>query len=391
MRFLCAPKFGQSGKDHGAIAIKVHRPIKGRMKSCTITREGDAWYACVVTAIRCRKSVPEGAAASRLEAVGEIDPILPHKTRQRTIDAERQRRKAAWAEAIVAVNLRLHAEELAKTKIVGVDRNVTHPYVTSDGAIAGGDFLTPKLRRQVAKLQRKLARKLEALRKANGIPPGGALRGIRFGANIRKILAKLRALQAKVSRRRKDTIHKVTTDLVRRADIIVLEDLRLQNMTATAKGTAEEPGRNVAQKSGLNRALLDKGHGFVRQCLEYKVKRTNRVGAVRKAVIHVDPSYTSQTCFACGHRQSENRSESTFLCLGCGHMDHADINAAKNIRERGLERLAHAFGTDGITLSPMLEQLVAGGSPGKASQGQGRRAPVGEEQKKTLASCPIGA
>ena len=71
-------------------------------------------------------------------------------------------------------------------------------YVTSDGAIAGGDFLTPKISRQIAKLQRKLARKLEALRKANGIAPGGSLRDIRFGANIRKILAKLRALHAKV-------------------------------------------------------------------------------------------------------------------------------------------------------------------------------------------------
>lgn len=113
--------------------------------------------------------------------------------------------------------------------------------------------------------------------------------------------------------------------------IIVVEDLKLKNMTKSAKGTSKTHGKNVKAKSGLNRVLLDLSIGeFVRQ-LEYKSKWYGR------KLIKVNPAYTSQTCSSCGHKAKENRlSQSTFCCVKCGHSDNADYNAANNILRRGL-------------------------------------------------------
>jgi len=116
----------------------------------------------------------------------------------------------------------------------------------------------------------------------------------------------------------------------------VLEKLQIRNMTRSARGTSEEPGRNVAAKAGLNRALLDAGFGMIAQLIAEKAERAART------IISVDPKYTSQTCAACGHVAKENRSRLTFACIACWHADHADVNAAKVILKRAqLEPLAN--------------------------------------------------
>ncbi|MDE3721203.1 zinc ribbon domain-containing protein [Nocardiopsis sp. N85] len=101
-------------------------------------------------------------------------------------------------------------------------------------------------------------------------------------------------------------------------------------MTASAKGTAEAPGRNVKRKAGLNRAILAKGrHGFKRAC-ENAARRTGT------RIVQVDPAYTSQTCHPCGHVAAQNReSRSVFRRVACGHRANADVNAARNTLTRG--------------------------------------------------------
>ncbi|MFD2348481.1 transposase [Nonomuraea ferruginea] len=79
----------------------------------------------------------------------------------------------------------------------------------------------------------------------------------------RKAVARVAALHGKVRRQRLDHAHKAANALVRAYDVIVHEDLRIANMTRSASGTIEAPGRNVAQKSGLNRSILDAGWGGV--------------------------------------------------------------------------------------------------------------------------------
>ena len=97
-------------------------------------------------------------------------------------------------------------------------------------------------------------------------------------------------------------------------------------MTASAKGTAEAPGRNVRAKAGLNRSILASGWAGLASKLDYKAAE----------LIEVDPAYTSQTCHECGQVAKESRrSQSKFECVGCGHQGNADVNAALNVKARG--------------------------------------------------------
>ena len=101
-------------------------------------------------------------------------------------------------------------------------------------------------------------------------------------------------------------------------------------MSRSAKGTLDEPGKHVAAKSGLNKAILDQGWGMFRRLLEYK--QTWRGGAV----IAVNPRYTSQRCPACGHVSAKNRvQQALFSCQTCGYSYHAGIVAARNILALG--------------------------------------------------------
>ena len=116
---------------------------------------------------------------------------------------------------------------------------------------------------------------------------------------------------------------KVSTDLARRFDVICVEDLHVTSMTRSARGARDAPGRNVRQKSGLNREILRSGWGLLVRRLQDKAP-----GRVEK----VSPAFTSQRCCACGHIAAESRkSQALFACVACGHTCNADANAARNI------------------------------------------------------------
>ena len=125
------------------------------------------------------------------------------------------------------------------------------------------------------------------------------------------------------SDRRKDWAEKTSTDIAGRFDVIRVEDLKITNMTRSARGTLEEPGRNVRQKAGLNRGILGSGWGLLVRRLQDKAP-----GRVEK----VRPAYTSQRCSACGHIAAGSReSQALFRCVACGYACNADVNAARNI------------------------------------------------------------
>jgi putative transposase len=120
-------------------------------------------------------------------------------------------------------------------------------------------------------------------------------------------------------------------------------------MSRSAKGTMEEPGKHVAAKSGLNKAMLDQGWGMFRQMLEYK--QAWRGGEL----LAVPPRYTSQECPQCGHVSTLNRpQQALFACVACGYTYHADVVAAMNVLARGqrerLNACAHPQGVPGITV-----------------------------------------
>lgn len=117
--------------------------------------------------------------------------------------------------------------------------------------------------------------------------------------------------------------------------MIVIEDLKVGNMSKSAKGTSEQHGRNVRAKTGLNRSILDHGWYEMRCQLEYK--QFWRGGQV----LAIPPAYTSQQCACCGHTVKENRkTQNKFECQVCGYTENADINGARNILATGHAVLA---------------------------------------------------
>ena len=130
--------------------------------------------------------------------------------------------------------------------------------------------------------------------------------------------------------RNRNACHEITTELVRRFGMIAMEDLNIKNMSASAKGTAESPGTNVAQKSGLNRSILEQSWGMMRTQLTYKAACAGR------ELVVVDPAYTSQTCSGCGNIDRDARAGKRYSCALCGLEMDADVNASSNILHKAL-------------------------------------------------------
>ncbi|CAO3363263.1 RNA-guided endonuclease InsQ/TnpB family protein [Azospirillum melinis] len=166
---------------------------------------------------------------------------------------------------------------------------------------------------------------LKALRKAQR----ALARKARVSANRRKAVRRVAKLQKRVADARKDFLHKHSTIIAKNHGVVVVEGLSVRAMSASAQGTAAEPGRRVRQKAGLNRAILDQGWGLFRTMLAYKL-------AVRGGkLVEVPAAHTSQTCACCGHVDAANRpSQAVFVCVRCGHRANADTNAAINILRR---------------------------------------------------------
>jgi putative transposase len=132
-----------------------------------------------------------------------------------------------------------------------------------------------------------------------------------------------------MARIRKDWNHKASLSIAQRFGAVAIEALRISNMTASAKGDTANHGKNVAQKAGLNRSILNQGWFQFETLLAYKLEE--RGGDL----VSVDPAYTSQTCSACGCIDKRSReSQARFVCIDCGHQEHADTNAAINIKRR---------------------------------------------------------
>jgi len=205
---------------------------------------------------------------------------------------------------------------------VGVDRGVVITAALSTGEKLHCPGLTAREHARLRKAERRKARAPRA-------SPGQLVE--------RHRIARLRAREAD---RRKDWCEKTSTDLARRFDVIRFEDLRIRNMTRSAKGTAEAPGVNVRQKAGLNRAILAQGWGLL-------VRRTEDKAPTR--VEKVRAAYTSLRCSVCGWISKDSRdSQAGFCCVSCGFTCNADENAAVNIAA------GHAGGTPPSVREPQL-------------------------------------
>ena len=224
--------------------------------------------------------------------------------RVKTLQLKREYRR--W---YVIVVVETKAEPLPPTgRAVGVDVGVARFLTTSDGEVVANPRFLDTAQATLTDLQRRKER----------AEPGSGNR-----KRLRRVLTKE---WRKVRNRRRDFHHKTARALVDAYDALALEDLRVANMTASASGTIEAPGRTVAQKAGLNRAILDAGWGQFTAILTAKAESAGR------RVILVNPAYTSIDCHACGTRCARSRQD-TVVCPVCGPID-ADVNGARNIATR---------------------------------------------------------
>ena len=191
---------------------------------------------------------------------------------------------------------------------VGVDLGVKKLVTTSEGEVFNpkNSFKTNQIK--LAKLQRKLSKKLK------------------FSENWKKLNTTINKLHYHIANIRHDYLHKVTTTLSKNHAMIVVEDLKVANMSKSAKGSIEKKGKNVKAKSGLNKSILDQGWSMLVNMLVYKQQWRGGL------LVKVDPKYTSQTCSSCGHVAKENRlTQANFSCVECSFGENADINASRNI------------------------------------------------------------
>ena len=234
---------------------------------------------------------------------------------------------------------------------VGIDPGVKHNItaVSNDGTILQipGFDSKPHLkvkRRLLRKMQRQRDQALKDGRArfiSQTTRAGKIKRRFRWKEQPSKGYLKTLTQLRKVEQTRQDSMnghqHRVSHQLVKDHQVVCIEDTKTANMTRSAKGTAEKPGKNIKQKAGLNRSILAQGWYGLRTKIEYKADWYSR------QFVAVPAHYTSQRCAKCGHVDAGNRtSQATFWCVSCGHPANADINAAENIRCQGLLILARA-------------------------------------------------
>jgi putative transposase len=196
---------------------------------------------------------------------------------------------------------------------LGIDLGVTSFAATSKGVLVAPLNALKQQERRLRHYQRALARKVKG------------------SCNSKKARAKLSRLHQHVAQQRNDWMHKLSSNLASEHPIIAIEDLRVKNMSASARGDAAAPGRNVRAKAGLNKSILDQSWAEFRRQLQYKL------AANGGQLVAVNPAYTSCTCRICDHRDKDNRkTQAVFCCVACGHAEQADIHAAKVILARAL-------------------------------------------------------
>ena len=186
----------------------------------------------------------------------------------------------------------------------------------------------------------------------------------------RKAAKCLSSLLRQRMRQRKAYRHQVAAQIVKHCadngiQLISLEQLPLPNMTRSAKGTVEQPGRRVAQKSSLNRRILEQGWAELAGFIRYKA----RYQGIR--VVEVHAAGTSQTCSTCGHRDKKSRKGRRFQCISCGHQADADHNAAVNIGDRGTYTYLKRRGTSLEEIRQQRLDRADGGPTGRQGPGTG--------------------
>jgi len=200
---------------------------------------------------------------------------------------------------------------------VGIDMGVARFATLSDGTVYLSLNIFKRYAADLRKAQQAMSRKKK------------------FSNNWKKAKARVQRIHVRIANARRDYLHKTSTTISNNHAMVVVEDLEVGNMSRSAAGSVEQPGRNVRAKSGLNRSILDQGWSEFRRQLEYKMLWAGGL------FLAVPAQNTSRTCPRCGHVSKDNRmSQAVFACVECGFNENADLVGAINILRAGHAPLA---------------------------------------------------
>ena len=227
-------------------------------------------------------------------------------------------------------------------KVIGADVGVVHALTLSDGTHMDLDVdEIDCIERKIAYYQRKLSKNIERRKKL--AKQGNAKKFDKYkpSRRVKELKGKIQNLYIRKKNIIDDFKKKAGVAIVHEYgnDVTVcFENLNVKGMTKSAKGTVENPGRNVRQKSGLNRSIQRVGFYSLQHTVEWVVKKYGG------RVIYVPAAYTSQTCPVCGYRDKKNReSQAVFKCKNCSYTNNADVVGALNVRQRGIEQLKKEY------------------------------------------------
>jgi transposase len=288
------PKFGW-------VSFRISRPLGGAVKSATLSRDGEHWFIAFL--VEDGRATPNHAHA---EAVTGVDRGVV--TAAVTADGEFFDRR--YVEQGVVSSM-----EAPPSEAVDSDLNI----------------LSPGELKRLVRLQRQLER-------------------CQRGSSRRRVVkSQIARLYRRARIRRSDFNAQCAHRLTRDFALIGLERLNTKDMTASAAGTVENPGTGVARKRRLNRSILNKGWHGLETALRSRARYTG------SQIVLVNASGTSRTCSAsgCGKVDAASRkSQARFVCTACGLSEHADVNAARNIKHRALVAAGRAVPGRGDLQAP---------------------------------------
>ncbi|QTR46626.1 transposase [Thiothrix litoralis] len=263
----------------GWIRYRNSRDVLGELRNVTVSSKDSKWFVSIQT-------------LRQAQGIAQREVELPTSQATTSTCAERSRS-------------------------IGIDLGIARFATLSDGTYIEPLNSFKAKAAKLAKYQRRMAHKQK------------------FSKNWKKAKANVQKIHTQIANTRRDFLHKATTTLSQNHAFVFIEDLQVRNMSKSAAGTAENPGKNVAQKSGLNKAILDQGWGEFRRQLDYKMAWKGGM------LFAVPPHYTSQECPECHHVSADNRqTQAKFVCVQCHYENNADHVGAINIKERGYRLLA---------------------------------------------------
>ena len=222
----------------------------------------------------------------------------------------------------VSILSQVEYEPLQKTNAkVGIDLGLKDLVITSDGKKYSSNKFIKRYTKELTNAQKNLSRKQK-------------------GCNSwYKQRIKVARIQEKIHNCRMDKLHKISTDLIRKYDVICCEDLNVKGMQKNHK---------------MAQAISDASWGMFLKLLIYKAEMND------KQVVKIGRYYpSSKTCHSCGYVKEDLKlKDREWICPICGETHNRDINAALNILKEGLRNISSGTGdyTDGVDVRPLNGQ-----------------------------------